>query len=131
MSTVRETFAMIAQMQPELQPGTWVFRTFSDAADAAAHIPNALASFREDEGLSLILPANDTDDHVMRCITLHVQSALDGIGLTAAVAVALSEAKIPCNVIAAFHHDHIFVPANMADRALSILIARSQAERQG
>ena len=44
-----------------------------------------------------------------------------GDGRTAAVATALAEEDIPCNVIAAFHHDHIFVPGNQAEKALSVL----------
>jgi hypothetical protein len=46
----------------------------------------------------------------MACLTLRVHSALDGVGLTAAVASALAEIGIPCNMVAAFHHDHAFVP---------------------
>jgi hypothetical protein len=58
----------------------------------------------------------------MRRITLTVPSALDGVGLTAAVATALADAGIPCNVVAAFHHDHLFVPAAMAKRAVRVLL---------
>jgi uncharacterized protein len=57
----------------------------------------------------------------MRRIVLEVFSALDGVGLTAAVAGALAAQGIPCNMIAAFHHDHVFVPAVMADRAIAVL----------
>jgi hypothetical protein len=61
-------------------------------------------------------------DQPMRCITLNVYSALDGVGLTAAVATVLGDADIPCNMVAAFHHDHVFVPADMAERALAVLV---------
>jgi hypothetical protein len=57
----------------------------------------------------------------MRQITLRVHSALDGVGLTAAVASALSDAGIPCNMVAAFHHDHVFVPSSLAAAALDAL----------
>lgn len=127
MSPVRETAAMIRAMRPELAPGTFVFRSFADAADAAPLLAEALASFREAEGLSLILPADEADPMAMRCLTLQVHSALDGIGLTAAVAQALSEAGIPCNMVAAFHHDHVFVPAGLAERAVEVLRARAAA----
>ena len=59
----------------------------------------------------------------MRCITLDVNSALDGVGLTAAVASALAERQIPCNVVAAYHHDHVFVPQQQADAAVAVLVA--------
>lgn len=134
MSPVKDTSAMIAGMQPQLRDGLWVFRTFSDPAEALPVMEDALASFVEDEGLSLILPVDGgdirSDDHVMRCITLHVHSALDGIGLTAAVAKALTRAGIPCNMVAAFHHDHVFVPADQAETALETLINRARTEQQ-
>ncbi len=62
----------------------------------------------------------------MRRIELGVTSALDGVGLTAAVASALAGAGIPCNVVTAFHHDHVFVPSGMAARALAVLQALQQ-----
>ncbi|WP_261330870.1 ACT domain-containing protein [Rhizobium leguminosarum] len=57
----------------------------------------------------------------MRQITLNVNSALDGVDLTAGVAASLAEAGIFCNMVALYHHDHIFVPAGLADRALHLL----------
>jgi len=59
----------------------------------------------------------------MKRIVLTANSALDGVGLTAAVASALAETDIPCNIVAAFRHDHVFVPSAMAERALAILKA--------
>ncbi|SFD65420.1 ACT domain-containing protein [Roseivivax sediminis] len=118
---------MIRHMRPELCPGRYVFAGSDDPALAA----RALATFREDEGLSLILPeevareAGLPADLPMRRITLRVHSALDGIGLTAAVSGALTEAGIACNVVAALHHDHVFVPAPDATRALAALEALS------
>jgi hypothetical protein len=55
---------------------------------------------------------------------------LDGVGLTGAVASALSDAAIPCNVVAAFHHDHLFVPADLAEAALHVLLdVQAEAQR--
>lgn len=102
------------------------FCTFAPA-QAAALTADAIAMFREDEGLSLILPDSVVRAHglpadqPMVCLTLHVHSALDGVGLTAAVASALADAGIACNMVAAFHHDHAFVPEADADRALAVL----------
>ena len=59
----------------------------------------------------------------MRRIELTVHSALEGVGLTAAVASALAREGMPCNAVAAFHHDHIFVPSGMAEQALGVLTA--------
>ena len=54
-------------------------------------------------------------------ITLTVHSSLEAVGLTAAVSKSLTEANISCNVVAAFHHDHIFVPVKDAERAMNEL----------
>jgi hypothetical protein len=124
---VRDTRAMIAGMRPALQPGLFVFCTTAD--QPSQWVPHALASFREAEGLSLVLPLEMAakagfDVSMPMCqITLTVHSALDGIGLTAAVAGALTEIGVPCNMIAGYHHDHVFVPHPDADKALECLTA--------
>jgi hypothetical protein len=56
-----------------------------------------------------------------RWITLQLHSALDAVGLTAALSTALGQAGISCNVFAGYHHDHILVPSPDADRALAVL----------
>ncbi len=123
MAPVRDTADMIAGMAPSLDPELYHFCLVADTT----LVELALASFIEDEGLSLILSDTVaqthglTTDMPMRRITLTVHSALDGVGLTAAVATALSDAGIPCNMVAAYHHDHAFVPAAQADDALAVL----------
>ncbi|MNG35746.1 hypothetical protein D3C84_1225580 [compost metagenome] len=54
-------------------------------------------------------------------ITLQVHSSLAAVGLTAAFASALGQANISCNVIAGYHHDHLFVAQADAERALAVL----------
>lgn len=128
MASVRDTKDMISGMAPVRDPETWHFCTTDDRELAERARPHALAVFGEDEGTSLILPdevARDLGFAVempMSRITLSVHSALDGVGLTAAVASALAEALIPCNVVAAYHHDHVFVPEELAEAAMSILL---------
>jgi len=124
---VRDTAAMIAGMAPRADAGVWHFVTAADDALAARAAPHALASFAEDEGMSFILSGAAAARHgfatdlPMARITLGVHSALDGVGLTAAVSGALAAAGIACNMVAAFHHDHVFVPAGEAGRALDVL----------
>ena len=60
-------------------------------------------------------------------ITLGVQSSLAAVGLTARVATILAERGIAANVIAGYHHDHVFVPWDRRDEALQALRALSQA----
>ncbi len=119
---------MIAGMTPELRGGQFVFACITNESALTALFPKSIASFQEAEGMSLILPhdvaeaAGEPIDAPMRCITLNVYSSLEGCGLTAAVATALADAQIACNMVAAHHHDHAFVPADKAEEALAILV---------
>ncbi len=127
---VRDAREMVAGMTPELKSGAYVFCAAGDR-DWAALQP--LAMFREAEGVSLILEhdaalaAGFPVEAPMALITLNVYSALDGVGLTAAVATALAQAGIACNMVAALNHDHVFVPVERADEALAVLLALQAA----
>jgi hypothetical protein len=125
---VRETAAMIAGMAPRLVPGEVAFVCL-EGPEAAAALDEARALVREREGVTLVLPLEHplcpAAAIPMRQITLEVPSALDGVGLTAAVASSLAAAGIACNVIAGAHHDHVFVPAGRADDAVAVLEARA------
>jgi hypothetical protein len=122
---------MISGMNPSLDPTEYVFCATNDATLAAR--ADVLGWFREDEGLSLIVEreaavALGIDVALpMKRIVLEVFSALDGVGLTAAVASALAAEGIACNIVAAFRHDHVFVPSERAERALEILMALAAA----
>jgi hypothetical protein len=125
---------LLRGLEPRLQEGTFAFA--SAPADADLSFLEPIATFREAEGLSVIVPearALQTRLPVLyraAWITLTVRSELHAVGLTAAVATALAEAGISCNVVAAVHHDHIFVPAELAGQAMSVLRAlqRNAAE---
>lgn len=115
---VAETRAMIARLAPKLQLGRYEYRSLDPSAPVPA---DALGTFREMEGMSVIVPASSTTEAAYSWITLTVNSSLDGVGLTAAVSHALAEKSIPCNVVAAIRHDHLFVPENCAKKAILIL----------
>ena len=123
--TVGDLAGMLAGMAPSLDARRWAFMAVEGEAPA-----EAFALIREDEGLAAILPVDDGD---FARITLMVYSALDGVGLTAAVATALAEAGIACNVVAGLHHDHLFVPRERAEEALEALrdIAQRSAAAGG
>ena len=118
---------MIAGLSPELMPGEFVFCAVHDIELALDLRDTAIASFREAEGISLILPIDAAQRAgmdvalPMRMITLKVYSALGGVGLTAAVASALASRGIACNMVAAFCHDHVFVPSEHAQEAMDAL----------
>lgn len=133
LKPVSDTQGMISGMTPVLSPDTYVFATTSDPASPAR--AEAMATLHEAEGLSLILTLATAKAHgfdtsePMRCITLNVYSALEGVGLTAAVARALADQGIACNMVAGFHHDHAFVPAGRAKAALQALVALQGAAK--
>lgn len=104
-------------MAPVLDAREWRFALLDEAAPTP-ELAHAFALIREDEGVTAILPK---DGGGFARITLQVHSALEGVGLTAAVSTALAEARIACNVVAGFHHDHLFVPWGRRDEALERL----------
>ncbi|NLE98664.1 MAG: ACT domain-containing protein [Propionibacterium sp.] len=114
---------LLATMDPQVRPGRFVFATVKGAMPDA----EVLASVVEDEGLSVVVAQDDADrlgldyDFVGAWITLRVYSSLESVGLTAAVSATLADIGISCNVIAGFHHDHLLVPADRLDEALSAL----------
>lgn len=133
MSGVSDLPQMLAQMRPELRPGTFVFLAFTEPPPDGLH---PVMTFTEDEALTVVVPQHEAD--VQSCsytsafawISLRVQSDLEGVGLTAAFSTALADGGISCNVVAAFYHDHIFVPANAASAAMDILDRLSAKHRR-
>ena len=123
----RDLALLLTGMAPRLLPGEFVFCTLQGAqyGDGAHLAP--LAAFAEEEGLTLVVPeeqaaaAGYSCDQPMRCISLAIHSDLEAVGLTAAVSAALAQQGISANVIAAYHHDHLLVPADRAAEALSVL----------
>lgn len=132
---IADRAAMIAGMTPELRPDRFVFVALGDAPVSEAMRNGALSFFREAEGISVLLPVALAKEEglsvemPMRQITLQVYSSLAGVGLTAAVSTALGAADIPCNMIAAALHDHVFVPEDMAAKALDILVGLAASSR--
>lgn len=116
---------LLASLSPRLNPGRFVF--CSVPQPTVVQVAAALGSFREAEGTTLILAREEAErlgltyDYLASWITLEVHSSLAAVGLTAAFAKALAGEGISCNVIAGFHHDHLFVAEADAERALARL----------
>lgn len=116
---------LLREARPQLHPGSYVFVSLT--TDHTIEAKDILMSFREKEGLTLILEKSVADhygisyEYEAAWITMAVNSALEAVGFTAAFATALSEHGISCNVVAAFHHDHLFVARRDAEQALAIL----------
>lgn len=117
---------LLGSMSPELMQDEYVFCSVPEEYfDFNGLSP--LAFYRETEGVTLVVTkaaaiANKLSfESVFRCITLTVHSSLDAVGLTAAVSTKLAEKGISANVIAAYYHDHIFVPSEKAELAIEAL----------
>ena len=99
----------------------------------ALPVANNVVTVAEAEGLTLVLPEQQAVDAGLSVlfraawITLTVHSDLQAVGLTAAFAGALGRAGVSCNVVAGAYHDHIFVPAEQASRAMAALRELQQA----
>ncbi len=125
MTPIKNLNALLTTLQPKLHDGRYVYC----CVDSPPTIPHELiiASIREPEGTTLILSQTVADqyglkyEYICAWITLEVHSALEAVGLTAAFANALSAAKLSCNVVAGYHHDHIFVAYEEGKRAIQVL----------
>ena len=132
---VSDTRRMIAEMAPVMSEVRYVFAETRDEGVIERALPHAFAIVREDEAITLVLPVAEAsklgiyrvDLSEFARITLTVHSALEGVGLTAAVSTELARSNIPCNVIAASRHDHIFVPASQAEEAMVAVEALSRS----
>lgn len=125
MSGETDLQKLLQGMKPRMNEGEFVFCTL-DSMQAASAL-NPLCIFQEEEGVTVIIPRHQADDvafpysAICAWITLTVHSSLEAVGLTAAISKTLTEANISCNVVAAYYHDHIFVPMQDAQRAMTAL----------
>ena len=126
-----DLLTLIAQMSPSLDDQIWAFVSVDDVSSEylAEH---ALATFRETEGTTLIVPWEraeefDVSSEPMARITLNIHSSLEAVGLTAAVSQALASEAISANMVAGFYHNHIFVPQTAGERAVACLTLLSAA----
>lgn len=164
MSGTVDLGELLKEMQPELdEAATYLFLTVphnlvqQNAAvlgEILAH--HAIATFREAEGLTVVVQSAFLEKHVLAAssatppllnealrsfwkafaekeelprmshITMRIHSSLSAVGFTAAFSRALTDAGISCNVFAGYFHDHIFVPAEAQNKAMDVLTALSK-----
>jgi hypothetical protein len=117
---------LLASMSPELSPGVHVFVTLP----VGGSVPEGLSPvmiFREHEGTTLILLEDEASAACLpssfrsRMITLNIHSSLEAVGFLAAITTRLAAAGMGVNPVSGYFHDHLFVPADRADEAMSIL----------
>jgi hypothetical protein len=124
MTGERDLGRILAGFSVSRRPGTFVYvvdppeRFADDVVEAVV---------REREGVtyvverSIALAAGCDVRFEAVWLTVDVQTSLDGVGLTAAMSGVLASEGVPCNVLAGFHHDHLLVPLELADRAVAAL----------
>ena len=117
---------LLGSMSPDLAPCVHVFVTLPPEAPISDGL-NPIMIFREREGVTLILLQEEANaaglsgSFPCRMITLNIHSSLDAVGFLATVTTRLAAAGMGVNPVSGYFHDHLFVPADRADEAMSIL----------
>lgn len=118
--------ALLRDLKPMLAEEEHGFATISTGAGwPQGLVP--VATFAETEGASVIALATILEktglehERGWAKITIGATSALSAVGLTARIATVLAEAGISANIVAAYHHDHVFVPWARRDDAMAVL----------
>lgn len=133
MAGEKNIFKLIANMEPVLNEGDYVFASVLDSEAIPREI--LVCEMREREGTSIVLSQRDADelglkyDYVASWITLNIHSSLEAVGLTAAFSKVLSDHGIGCNVIAGYYHDHIFVDKKDRQKAVEALQAMAAGKQ--
>jgi len=109
---------LLRGMQPKLHPDRHDFAVCDSAPS------DAFAVIREEEGLTVIAPREAGE---WARISLSVHSSLSAVGLSAAMAKALADRDISCNIVAGYHHDHLFVPWLRRHDAMAALTTLSES----
>ncbi|MEL7206703.1 MAG: ACT domain-containing protein [Actinomycetota bacterium] len=123
---------MLAGLTASVRPGTFTLVSLPEAPPIGDGVEAVLV---EDEGITVVatVARARTERWPVRFeaawLTLDVHSALEAVGLTAAVSAALAEEDIPANVLAGHFHDHLLVPIDRADDALACLTRLAEHSR--
>ena len=130
MHDEKDLAKVLAALKPVLREGEFVFCSIRPE-EAARLALQPVLQFLEDEGLTVVLRREEAEQNGLafafpsRMITLAAYSSLDAVGLLAAVTRKLADAGISVNAVSAYHHDHLFVPADRAEQALRLLAGMS------
>ena len=118
---------ILESIDPYLVDESFIFMTTDQSLSSISNTLNPIASFMENEGLSLVITQATADknaityDSVFSCISLGVHSSLESYGLISTISRELTQNNISTNVFSGYYHDHIFVQSEKADKALEII----------
>ena len=127
MSAKENLKEILENLNPYLVKESFIFMTSKEPIKELVNSLNPLATFIENEGSTLVITKEIADKNsiryetIFKCISLSVHSSLESSGLIATLSSELSKQDIPANVFAGYFHDHIFVPNDMAKKALEII----------
>ena len=125
-SDSQEVDALIARMEPVLHEGVFVYCSISEEAVSGLAM-RPMCTFQESEGVTIVVRREEAEQYRLDCtypcrlITLTVHSSLTAVGFLAAITARLAREGISVNAVSAYFHDHLFVPVEQAERALSVL----------
>lgn len=119
---------LLRGMEPVLHPAAYGFALWPGGE--MPFVP--FASVAEEEGLTVVALLEEMGraglvSEGWARISLTIHSDLAAVGLTAAFSAALAADGISCNVVAGFHHDHLFVQWDRRFDAMAALERLSHA----
>ena len=123
MVAITDLGRLLAGMEPVLAVGDYGYACVAERPVGLS----VFAAVAEAEGLTLVALSADlaaagiVHQAGWARISLTVQSDLAAVGLTAAIATALTARGISANVVAGYHHDHFFVQRDRAGDAMAAL----------
>ncbi|HDR9188790.1 ACT domain-containing protein [Burkholderia multivorans] len=128
MTGERDLTKLCEAIRPVMQAAIYVYCCFHDfVLLSGLEQDEVFFTFRESEGLTVVLQ-NQTAERLAlpflsesRLVTLDVHPSLEAVGFIATIATVLADAKIPCNAVAAYYHDHLLIPVSRTDEAITLL----------
>jgi len=123
---------LLQSLKPILNTEEFVFSSLTATGLEQLQL-TPICQFREEEGITVIIPRQQADrtglqyKYIYRQITLSVHSSLAAVGFLAVISEKLAQAAISVNVISGYYHDHLFIPRDRVTEAMAILeeISRS------
>lgn len=119
---------MLAGLDVSRRPGVFTMVSVADESSIPDDVERQ-ATIREAEGWTIVctiesaLRLGAPFEYRGAWLTVQVHSALDAVGLTAAISTELARHGLSCNMLAGAFHDHLLVAEADADRAMEILHA--------
>jgi len=110
---------LCASLNPVMAQPAYVYCSFIDFGLPIGLVP--FCTVREDEGLTAVIGRLDAE-------RLRLPYTFESRLITV-ISRTLAQAGIPCNAIAGYCHDHIFVPVDRAEEAMTLLNKIAAASR--